>query len=243
MGCTVSLHIWMFLFSGASSPEGGDPMLGWLQVPFSAPYRAAIQLLPLRATVWLSGWHSPPQYTPLPCLPSQRSAHPLSHIVSFIVVFFSFPNVSTFLFSNGLCELPLLSRLSCLCKLSFEASANILWLWFVQEGRKRFPTLFSWHTVLMCWHLYMPHSAFAHWLLTHSLLTGFSGYCGYHLSPFSLSFGFVVKPFWQANISLIIWTVILGSFHDMDSRFGPNLSIIMYVIQVSCQWHVKDEEI
>jgi hypothetical protein len=42
---------------------------------------------------------------------------------------------------------------------------------------------------------------------------------------------------------LIIWAVILGSFHDMDSRFGPNLSIIMYVIQVSCQWHVKDKEI
>jgi hypothetical protein len=98
MGCTVGLHIWIFLFSGASSPEGDDPMLSWLQVPFSAPYRAALQLLPLHAAVWLSGWHSPPQYTPLPCLPSQRSAHPLSHIVSFIIVFFRFPNVSTFLF-------------------------------------------------------------------------------------------------------------------------------------------------
>ncbi len=82
-------------------------LLGWLQVPYlhyTEPHYNFCLFMPL---VWLSVLA---QSTPIHS-PSMRSfakvcTHPLPYIFSFIVVFFSFPNVYSLPFLDCFCELP-----------------------------------------------------------------------------------------------------------------------------------------
>jgi hypothetical protein len=118
-------------------------LLGWLQVPYlhyTEPHYNFCLFMPL---VWLSVLA---QSTPIHS-PSMRSfakvcTHPLPYIFSFIVVFFSFPNVYSLPFLDCLCELPH----PCIyyvpgCSVHVGSNLKPVQI-FMQEGRKRFLTLF-----------------------------------------------------------------------------------------------------
>jgi hypothetical protein len=82
-------------------------LLGWLQVPYLHYTEPHYNFCLFMLLVWLSVLA---QSTPIHS-PSMRSfakvcTHPLPYIFSFIVVFFSFPNVYSLPFLDCLCELP-----------------------------------------------------------------------------------------------------------------------------------------